>query len=85
MKKTKELNLRPMSEHPEADVTVRFYYRNDNGDLSSYTALWTGSEWKCRKPYTIDELEDMPNFEIVGWREPIKRSELNELQKQGKK
>ena len=76
MNKKKEKNLRPMSEHPEAEMVVSFYYRDKRGELSGYRALWTGKEWLCRKPYTIDEWEEMPDFDIVGWDDPISHQEL---------
>lgn len=80
MEKKKEIKLSPMSEHPAPDTVVRFHYKNNDGKPSSYYALWTGEEWKCRKPYKKDEWEAMPDIAIEGWDQPIDHQELLRIQ-----
>lgn len=68
---TKEKHLRPMSEHPEAGTVVRFEYKLKKDGVSAYFAKWDGEKWLIRRPYSVDEWEDMniPMEDIIGWSE----------------
>lgn len=69
--------LHPMSEHPEPDTVVEFYYTDRFGGRSHYVALWDGKAWRCRVPYTKDEWSDMPDYSLLGWCKPVKREKKN--------
>jgi len=75
MRNVATAKLHPMSEHPEPDTVVEFYYTDRFGGRSHYVALWDGSRWLCKVPYEKDGWGDMPDYGFLGWCKPVKREE----------